>query len=242
MPRGELNMTSIAICDDERYMLSLLEGKISAYMDKNKIDYKIWKFERAEELLACPQTFDLVFLDIQMGQVNGMEAAKKLREKGNNCFLVFVSVLQEYALAAFEVEAANYLLKPVDDAKLSRTLDRIFQRIEIDEKQYLTVQQGHVLKIVKLSDILYCEVVKRKIHIHTKYGIIDYYCKMEDLEKVLPEPFFKCHRSYLVNLQYVCKYQAGYAGLENGESVPVSRLRQQDFSLAMLSYMRAKGG
>lgn len=173
-PRGELKMTVIAICDDEPYMLLLLAEKISAYMDKTKINYKIWKFDRAEALLASPQIFDLVFLDIQMGQVNGMEAAKKLRERGNGCFLVFVSVLQEYALAAFEVEAANYLLKPVDDAKLYWTLDRIFQRMEMDEKQYLTVQQGQVLSIVKLSEILYCEVVKRKIYIHTKCGVIDY--------------------------------------------------------------------
>lgn len=235
-------MTAIAICDDEQYMLSLLAEKISAYMDKTKIEYKIWRFERAEALLASPQTFDLVFLDIQMGAINGIEAAKQLRAKGNNCFLVFVSVLQEYALAAFEVEAANYLLKPVDDGKLYHTLDRIFQRIEIDEKQYLTVKQGQMLKMVKLTDIFYCEVVKRKIYIHTKYGVVDYYCKMEDLEKALTESFFKCHRSYLVNLQYVCKYEAGYVGLENGESISVSRLRQPDFSLAMLSYMRAKGG
>jgi DNA-binding LytR/AlgR family response regulator len=175
-----------------------------------------------------------------MEGIDGMSAAKKLRENDQDCFFIFVTAFSDYVFEAFEVRATNYLIKPVATEKLYDTLQRIFRYMEQSEKQYLTVQQGQWRMVVKLADIFYCEVIRRKVYIHTKSKVIDYYDKIEDLANHLPENFFRCHRSYLINLQYVCAYENGAVELENGETVPMARQRQQEFSEAMLSYMKCE--
>ncbi|HAU5036067.1 TPA: LytTR family transcriptional regulator, partial [Clostridioides difficile] len=86
--------------------------------------------------------------------------------------------------------------------------------------------------------ILYCEVIKRKIYVHLKKETIDYYETIENLERSLPTNFFRCHRSYIINLKYVYGYESGNAVMESGDRIPISRLRQQIFSKVMLEFMK----
>ncbi|SNS92537.1 two component transcriptional regulator, LytTR family [Anaerovirgula multivorans] len=234
-------MISIAICDDEDYMLNELQQKISTYMDTNELLYSIQLFNSSESLLYKKSHFDIIFLDIQMDRVNGMEAAKQIRKKDEKCFIIFITVLKEMVFEAFEVGASNYLIKPLADDKLSRTLDRIIKQLSDAECQYIIIHKGQAYWQIKISDIYYCEVIKRKIYIHLKNEIMDYYDSIESLEKTLPTNFFRCHRSYLINLNYVKGYENSNAILANGSSIPVSRLRQQDFSQAILKYMKNRG-
>lgn len=219
-------------------MLSELTNKITAYMDNTNYSSQVFPFSNAEMLLKSNESFDITFLDIQMDGITGMEAAQKLRQAGSDSMLVFVTVLKECVYDAFTVEATDYLLKPVDNVRFTRTLDRILRYIEDRKNHSLTIQKGTWCKSIRFSDILYCEAINRKIIVHTKQTIIEYYFKIEELEEQLKPYFFRCHRSYLVNLQYVCSYQNGMAELENGEILPISRLRQQDFAKAVLSYMK----
>lgn len=231
-------MIKIAVCDDEEIMLFELTNKIVTYMEPIHCFCKVDSFLNAEALLEKKEIYDIVFLDIQMKDINGLEAAKKLRESGSESFIVFVTVLKEYVYDAFEVEASDYLLKPVEDDRFIRTMDRISRYIEDRRKNSITIQKGTWCKSIRFEDIFYCEVINRKIYVHTKQGNIDYYFKIEELEKQLRTHFFRCHRSYLVNLKYVCGFNNGIAELENGEEIPISRLRQQDFSKAVLQYLK----
>ncbi|MHA6530033.1 LytR/AlgR family response regulator transcription factor [Paenibacillus sp. BAC0078] len=231
-------MISIAVCDDEHIMLSELTNKIATYMKNTNYSSQVFPFSHAEALLDSKESFDIIFLDIQMGGITGMEAAQQLRQAGSESMLVFVTVLKEYVFDAFTVEASDYLLKPIDDNRFIRTMDRIFHYIEDRRKHSLTIQTGAWCKSIRFSDILYCEAINRKIVVHTKQTVIEYYFKIEELEKQLKPFFFRCHRSYLVNLQYVCSYEHGTARLENGDNLPISRLRQQDFAKAVLNYMK----
>ena len=238
---GVKTLIKIAVCDDEEIMLSKLTQKAIAYMEHTDFPYQIFPFLSAEALLKSNEPYDIVFLDIQMKGMTGLEAALKLREVGSDSFIVFVTVLKECVYDVFEVKASDYLLKPVDDDRFKRTMDRILSYIEDRKKSNLFVQKGTWCKSIRFADILYCEIINRKIYAHTKQGVIDYYFKIEELEKQLDTRFFKCHRSYLVNLQYVCGCENGLAELENGENIPISRLRQQEFVQAVLCYMKAKG-
>ncbi len=235
------SMIRIAICDDEPEMVAALHKKTEQYMRAHSHPFSITHFSGGNALLTCGLFFDLIFLDIQMGSVNGIQAAQALRASGVQSALVFVTVLQENVYDAFEVDAADYLLKPVDDVHFTRTMDRVCTRICKENEKRLLVQASGWSKSVRFDDILYCEVINRKIYIHTKQETIDYYCKIETLEKQLDECFFKCHRSYLVHLKYVCGYAGGTATLEGGAHIPVSRLRAQDFTRAILNHMKTKG-
>ncbi|MHC1722120.1 MAG: LytR/AlgR family response regulator transcription factor [Aminipila sp.] len=228
----------IAICDDEDIMICELNNKITTYMKNTPSPYQIISFSNAEELLKSTEVFDVIFLDIQMQGITGMEAAKKIRESGTESYIVFVTVLKECVYDAFEVEASDYLLKPVEDERFSRTMTRILHYIEERGQASLIIQKSTGYKAIRFADIFYCEVINRKIYIYTKHGIVDYYFKIEELERQLEPHFIRCHRSYLVNLQYVCGYENGMAQLENGEKIPVSRSRQQPFVKAVLNYMK----
>lgn len=232
----------IAIVDDEINEINKLSDKIKSYMEKVSFPYHIFIYTSGLELLKTNRAFDLIFLDIQMAGLSGMETAHKLRCEENNSFIVFVTVLQEYVYDAFEVTASDYLLKPVDDSRFNRMMDRVCNRVQEREKSSLIISsRGNTCKAISLDDILYCEAVNHKLNIHTQTNTHDCSFKIEELEVRLDMRFFKCHRSYLVNLDYVCGYKDGLALLENGEKIPVSRLRGQDFSLKILQHMKRKG-
>lgn len=232
----------IAIVDDDKNQLKLLSDKVNSYLEKLPSPFQIITYPSGTELLKASRPFDLIFLDIQMQELSGMETAKKLRLAGNSSYIVFVTVLQEYVYDAFEVEASDYLLKPVDDKRFERMMNRICSSLQKRNKSSLIItSKGNTCKSVSLQDILYCEAVNHKINIHTKTGIQECYFKIEELERQLDDRFFRCHRSYLVNLDYVCGYQDRLALLDNGAGIPVSRLRGHEFSLNMLQHMKKKG-
>lgn len=228
----------IAVCDDEDIMLNDLTNKITTYMKNTNNSYQVISFSNAEDLLESEEVFDVIFLDIQMQGMTGMKAARKIRESGTESYIVFVTVLKECVYDAFEVEASDYLLKPVEDERFNRTMNRILHYIEDRGQASLIIQKSTGYKSIRFADIFYCEVINRKIYIYTKQGIIDYYFKIEELERQLETHFIRCHRSYLVNLQYVCGYENGMTQLQNGQKIPVSRSRQQPFVKAVLNYMK----
>ena len=236
-------MIKFAICDDEPFMTREISHHLSLYMEENNItSYCVNSFPDGRSLLDSTCDFDLIFLDIQMRQPDGMETARALRERKNHSLLVFVTILKEYVYDAFEVEAFDYLLKPLDSIHFNRTMDRAVRTLAQRTAKNLIVQKGISCQVIPLSQIIYCEVQGRKIYIHQNNGkVVDYYNKLEDLEQHVDGRFFKCHRSYLVNLDYVRGCHAGQISLSQGGEIPVSRLRERDLTQALLRHMKERG-
>lgn len=239
-----VNMIKIAICDDESLMARELAGHLAEYMKEKSITaYDLSSFSDGRALLDAIDRFDVIFLDIQMEQPDGMETARLLRRRGDHSLLVFVTVLKELVFDAFQVEAYDYLLKPLDSARFNGTMDRVLCALERRTAEGIVIQRGTGCEVVLLSDIVYCEVLGRKIYLHKQDGTVsDYYHKLEDLERQVDGRFFKCHRSFLVNLDYVRGCQEGQVLLSQGERVPVSRLRERELTQALLRHMRERRG
>jgi len=235
-------MVKIAICDDEPFMTREITGLLSEYMEENRLTpYAVDCFSNGRALLESDRYFDLIFLDIQMEQPDGIETAKMLRQRDNRCLLVFVTVLKECVFDAFEVEAYDYLLKPLDGDHFRRTMDRAVKALERRTAKSIVVKRGASCEVIPLAQILYCEVRGRKIYIHQNDGrIFDYYEKLEALERRVDGRFFRCHRSYLVNLGCVRGTCAGEVTLSQGERIPVSRSRERELSQALLRYMKER--
>ena len=236
-------MITFAICDDEPLMARELAGHLADYMKENSItDYSVTSFFNGRTLLERAGGFDVIFLDIQMEQPDGMETARLLRQRGDRGLLVFVTVLKEYVFDSFQVEAFDYLLKPLDSVCFKRTMDRIFRALERKRPEDIVIPRGSGCEVVLLSDIVYCEVLGRKVYLHQNDGTVSgYYDKLEDLERRVDGRFFKCHRSYLVNLDYVRGCQDGQVLLSQGERIPASRLRERELTQALLRYMKERG-
>ena len=236
-------MIKFAICDDEPLMAQELAGHLADYMKENLITaYSVSSFSDGRALLDAIDRFDVIILDIQMEQPDGMETAKLLRRRGDHSLLVFVTVLKELVFDAFQVEAYDYLLKPLDRARFKQTMDRVLRSLDRKTAEDIVIQRGTGCEVVLLSDIVYCEVLGRKIYLHKHDGTVsDYYDKLEDLERRVDGRFFKCHRSFLVNLDYVRGCQDGQVLLAQGERIPASRLRERELTQALLRYMKERG-
>lgn len=234
-------MIKIAICDDEKNACEILRDKTLNYMQEKKEHCEIECFFSATALLQTSCVYDIFLLDIQMPEQDGLTLAKKIREKECHSIIIFITALAEYVYEAFEVEAFDYICKPIEDIRLHKVFNRVLIKLSANENKSLLIQTINWCKTVKLDDIYFCEVINRKIYLHTKNGVIEYYCKLGEIEKELDFRFVRCHRSYLVNLDYLLEYANGQIILENGEKVPTSRLRHQDFLDAMMLYMKRKG-
>ncbi len=239
--RGD-KMMRFAICDDEPFMVQEIAGRLSRYMEETHIaSYSVSSFSNGRSLLEYGCDFDLIFLDIQMDQPDGMETAKMLRQRESHSLLIFVTVLRECVFEAFEVEAYDFLVKPLDSDHFRRTMDRAIKALERQTAKSIMVQRGTSCEVIPLAQIVYCEVQGRKIYIHQRDGkITDYYEKLDDFERRVDGRFFRCHRSYLVNLECVRGSHAGQLTLSQGEQIPVSRLREQELTQALLRRMKER--
>lgn len=235
-------MFRFAICDDEALMTREISNYLASYMEENQLaDYRVSLFSNSRSLLESGGVYDVIFLDIRMERPDGMETAKILRQRGNYGILVFVTALKEYVFDAFEVEACGYLLKPLDGTRFRRTMDRAFKQLGQRAGKNFIIQRGTAREVISLSEIIYCEVQGRKIYIHKNDGtVIDYYDKLEDLERRVDKRFFRCHRSYLVNLDFVRGRRPGQVILPRDEVIPASRLRERELIQTLLRHMKER--
>jgi len=229
----------IAICDDEKYMSDTIKAMASEFFRRKNLKAVITQFSSGEELLKHDKIIDILFLDIQMKNIDGMETAKKLRRREFKGFLIFITVLREMVFQAFEVQAYDYLVKPLEEQQFNRTMERLFVSMQNAGGANLLVQRGGESRIISFEDIVFCEIIDRKVYLHLLSSeVIDFYDRIENLEAKLDSRFFRCHRSFLINLMYLKSYKNGTAYMEGGKEIPVSRLRGKEFSSVVLQYMK----
>ena len=233
----------IAICDDEKDIRELIANKV----EKQYPDAEIIFFQSGEELLLVDESIDILFLDIQMSGIDGMETARELRKKDKKVILIFVTAVEEYVFQAFDVGAFNYIVKPIDDGKFSDVLHRAvdeWSSQNINEKEpeerYVLINNSGVHTKVILDEIVYAEVFNRKVVIHKLDGEIEYYGKMSDLESLAGDSFFRSHRAYLINFKYVEKYDATTVYLERG-TVLMAKQNYPEFVKKYMKYIQKRG-
>ncbi len=232
-------MIHIAICDDEKHMSDQIRAMASDFFRKKNREIRLRTFLSGEELLNDEGQIDILFLDIQMKGMDGLETARKLRAGQFRGFLIFITVLKEMVFQSFEVQAYDYLVKPVDEKQFGKTMERLYASMQNASEDSLLVQKGYEGRIIREDEIVFCEVIDRKIYLNLVSGeVVNYYERIENLETKLGSHFFRCHRSYLINLKHLKGYKNGTACMDNGKEVPVSRLRSKEFSGVVLQYMK----
>ena len=236
-------MIRIAICDDEKHMSDHIRSMVLNFFRKKNREISLRMFSGGEELLSYNGQIDILFLDIQMKDMDGMETARKLRADKFRGFLVFITVLKEMVFQSFEVQAYDYLVKPVDDKQFEKTMERLYASMQNASEDSLLVQKGYEGRIIRKDEIVFCEIIDRKIYLNLASGeVVDYYERIENLETKLNNRFYRCHRSYLINLKHLKGYKNGTACMDNGKEIPVSRLRSREFSGVVLQYMKNNCG
>lgn len=236
----------IAICDDEKEVRDLLVDKVrQLYPHADLIRY-----QTGEELLRADRQPDILLLDIQMPGRNGMETAKQLRRSSKGTVIIFVSALEDYVFEAFDVGAFHYLVKPFDDRKFAQVLSHAVEQYKDNRTQKavrdrekegasLVITKGGEHITIRIEDIVYAEVFNRKVILHTMESDIEYYGKMKDLEERAGEDFYRPHRAYLVNFNFINKYNATTIYMKRGQAL-MAKQNYHDFVKSYLRYNQRK--
>lgn len=231
-------MLKIAICEDEPYMAEQLETRVHIYMNLLQIPVCFSMFTNGENLLESELDFHIIFMDIKLKNMDGMETVKQLRQKDIQCQIIFTTSYKEYVFEAFNVDAVHYLIKPICDNDLFQAIDKAIKCFKKKQSQTITITKGTSVQIICANDILYCEVMNHKITIQTTKEKIDYFGTLDDLEKQLDNRFYRCHRSYIVNMNFVSNKEKEFAVLTNKQKILISRRRQQEFTKKLLEFFQ----
>jgi len=232
-------MIKIVICEDERETQLLIEDYLDNILRNINIEYEIQKYSSGEELLEGNlKDIDILLLDIQMGQINGMDVARKIREVDNRMEIIFITSLIDYVQEGYEVRAYRYLLKPIESEKLKKHVSTCIKEIEVNKKNYILIKNKSNTYKIHSNEIKYVEVQKKDMSIHTINKDLEVRYSLEKIEKDLNlDKFVRCHKSYLVNLSYVENIKLNTLVLESGEEVPVSRYRYKDVKEKFLKFL-----
>ena len=233
-------MFKVAICDDEATSVQLNKALTEKILKENMVDYEIDCFSDMQEMIDSlskvnnVHQYNVLLCDILTTDINGIEAAKRLRELGEQIDIVFISSTAEYALDGYSVQALRYIQKPVDIEKLSEALMISYRKSQ--DRTGLSVISNGAPCTIKFDDIIYIESQAREIDIHFDGGMITTHVKISDVEKMLPDSlFFRCHRSYIVNLARIKRLERYDITMNNDEFIPVS---QQLYSETKTRYFK----
>lgn len=233
-------MIEIAVCDDE----AVIREQIQQFITQRVTDCHIEAYAAGEDLLAADKKFDLVFLDIQMDGLNGMDTARALRQRDQGMLLIFITGLKDYVFESFDVAAFHYLLKPIAEEKMGEVLERALEEIKKrkpQEKRQLLIQTRNRSVNLDQNKILYLESRGKKVEIHVPGETVEVYASIGKLEEQLGNNFYRCHRGYLVNLAHIAEYRTDRIRLSNGEEVYLAKEKYQTFVKTYMRYLQDGG-
>ena len=158
-------MITIAICDDEKQTADQIRKLVNGFFREKSMETSIACFSSGEDLLKYDKSIDILFLDIQMKGMDGMETARKLRSRQFKGFLIFITILREMVFQSFEVQAYDYLVKPVEERQFARTMERLLVSMNNAGGEKLLVQKGYERSIISFADIVFAEIIDRKVYL-----------------------------------------------------------------------------
>lgn len=216
---------TIGLCDDDIIDRNFIKFCLEKYADANHSEYELYEYDNGEALIKdLPNhNFDVFLLDICMHNMSGIEVAQAIREQGKDVLIVFITSSKEFAMEGYRVHAVDYLVKPISYERICETMGWITKNLKIDSK-VIEILSNRVRMKVKVSTIMYAEVFNTVCVLHTTQEEYRTYITLDELCGLLEdERFVRCHRSFLVNMDYVDKIEEHNFVLKNMTMVPIGR-------------------
>ena len=231
-------MPRIAVVDDQPDMRQQLCSMIDQYSRENNCMLEVTAFSDGAQVITnyC-KGFDIIFLDIEMPELGGMDAAERIRTVDPDVVLVFVTNMAQYAIRGYEVDALDFVLKPVSYYQFSTKLERALQRIQRRRGGQIALQVGGGVQLLNTDDILYLETRDRLLHYHTAADTWSVRGSLQKAEKELaPYHFARCNQCYLVNLRHVTGVLNDFVQIGQ-EQLEISRRQRVAFLAAVAAYV-----
>ncbi len=215
----------LAICDDESSQIIYLKELINIWSKNCDEIIQVQAYESAEAFLfayAENKDFDILLLDIQMKNMNGLDLAREIRKDNETLQIIFITGFSDYAAEGYDVSALHYLMKPVNEQKFMDVLGKAAARLQTPRRAILFKKGSENIRILA-DDIYYAEAFSHYVTLHIKGGEESFNMRISDMEKLLGEGFFRCHRSYIVGMKHVRRVSRTAMVLDTGKEIPLSR-------------------
>lgn len=227
-------MINIGICDDESSMRKSLRAPLEQTLQLMGVNYQIFEYDSGEALMRNHEAkwLDILFLDIEMKSLNGMDTAKALRRQNSHTLLIFVTAYPDFVFQGYEVHAFHYILKPYEEQKIKNVLTQALAELEKNTEQSFTLEQKSGTYKVPMKEIVAFSSDKRKVVISLKSGgRKDFYGKLDTVAEDLPDYFVRCHNRHIVNLNFVTALEKDNCICKNC-TFPVSRAYRNALEIA----------
>lgn len=240
--RGGMSVIRIAIVEDDCGAAELLSSYIQRYGDEMGEKFDITHYEDGASFLRSdPKSWQIIFMDIEMPGMDGMETSRRLREMDREAVLIFVTNLAQYAIEGYEVGALDFILKPVNYFSFKLKMGKAISAVRLRQREIFSVSNEGSVWYIKAAELCYVEVMGHNLIYHTVNGAFKTAGALKSEEKRLEGMgFFRCNYCYLVNLRYVSGIK-GNTVTVHGEELEISRNRKKPF-LERLSEFYGRGG
>ena len=231
-------MVKIGICDDEPEMRKPLRQILEQVLQLQGVEYLISESESGEDLTAGISCLDIdiLFLDIEMRSLDGIETAKLLRKKGMKGIIIFVTAYPDFVFQGYEVHAFHYILKPYRKEKIEEVLRQALHELDLSKEQYFVIEQKARVIRIPLSRTIAFQSDRRKVEALLEEDFVAFYGRIDEVYRELPSCFIRIHNRYIVNLNYVTTLEKDRCIL-GSRSFPVSRAFRQELETAFARAM-----
>ncbi len=231
-------MLNVVIVEDEDEAAVLLGSFLERYAQEKGLEMRSVRYKCTTDFLSGYTGADIVFMDINiMNDMDGIKAAHKLRDTDSVVTLIFITSFEQFAVKGYEVEAYDFIVKPVSYPDFSLRMNRVLRHLQKEQLDVIHIRTEGKVAIVSVRDIRYVEVIRHKLLFHTTGGVIESNGTLHETESALTEKFFvRCSKCYLVNLRYVRGVEGTSVNVD-GEVLFVSRARKKEFLSALNRYL-----
>lgn len=229
---------NIGICDDEFQHKETIKDILNKILNSYSIQFNIHEYSSGEELLNnYYNSLDILIIDIQMKLINGMDTARKIREFDDKVEIIFMTSFSEFMQDGYEVKAYRYILKPIEERKILKSILPCINEIIRRRSNYLTINVKNYIDRIRIDSILYIETDRPNILIYTSDNTYSTKMSISKIENILKEyGFFRCHNSYIVNLKLIESINSNTVILKNNH-IPVSKYRIKELKLAITNIL-----
>ena len=231
-------MLRVAVVEDDEKSRNLLRDMIGRYAGEHQMEIRTDEFADGREIVEnYTPDYDILLFDIEMPGLSGMEAAEKIRETDRDVVMVFITNMAQYAIKGYEVDALDFILKPVSYETFSMRFTRAAGRVKNREGKRITISLPDGTKWIDSRKIFYVETQNRMLVYHTEDGVFSVRGALKDVQRELEEcHFVKCNQCYLVNLRYVTEIRKNVAVVA-GDELEISRRNRNAFLAAVTDFL-----
>lgn len=233
---------NICICDDDKKIHNVLKNEISEYRNVLS-EIEITSFFSAEDLIEKYKeniSFDIIFLDIEMSGLNGIDAAKEIRKLDLKTIIIFISSHSNYVFESFEVEALHFIVKPISKLEFKNVFSRAISKYTSINSTLLLKWQNEIYNI-KIASIIYIEAYKRHVTVYTEKEKFEAVGKLSDMLKLLePHGFIRTHQGFLVNMDFIKRFDVSDVVLFNNQKVMLSVRKRSEAMQRFNDYLMRK--